>query len=102
MSVFRRMATIAFVLSGLLLGGAVPLHADHHRCRQRIHEAEWKLRKSIRRHGENSAQAEYRRHRLEELREVCHVRHERAEQREERREERHEEHVEHEEHEHGY
>ena len=101
MSILRRMTVAAVVLSGLLLGGAVPLNADHHhadhRCKQRIHEAEYRLRRAIRRHGADSAQAESRRHRLEELREVCHYRHEQRE--DERREERREEHLEHEEHE---
>ena len=97
MSVFRRTTAIAIVWSGLLLGGAVPLHANHHEwCEKNIHEAEWNLRRAIHRHGEGSPQAEFRRHRLEEIRERC--RDYRGERREERREERHEEH---EEHEHG-
>ena len=95
MSVFGRTAVIAAVLSGLLFGGAAPVYAHRYAwCENRIHEAERDLRRAIRRHGEDSPEAEARRHRLHELRERC--RDERHERREEMREERHEE------HEHGY
>jgi hypothetical protein len=93
MSILRRTTIVAVVLGGLLFGGAAPMHAHRYAwCEHRIHEAEQDLRRAIHRHGEDSREAEMRRHRLEEIRERCRDRHE-------RREERHEEH---EMHEQGY
>ena len=72
MSIFRRTMLIATVLGGMLLGGAAPLHAQRYGwCRQRIHQAEWQLRRAIRRYGPGSPEAEFRRHRLYEIRERC-------------------------------
>jgi hypothetical protein len=99
MSVVQRTAAMAIVLSGLLLGSALPARADRHEeCESRIHKAEWNLRRAVERHGEGSPQADFRRHQLEEIREHCrdHRDHD------ERREEHREQHEEHEEHEHGY
>jgi hypothetical protein len=102
MSVFGRTTAVVLVLGGLVLGGAVPVRADHHEeCEHRMHQAEWRLHRAIERHGEGSPEAEHRRHQLEEIREHCgyydhHRRHE------EEREEHHEEHEEHEQMEHGY
>jgi len=71
MQLFRKTA-IAFVLSGCLLGGVVPLYADRRSdCERRIQRAEENRQKAVRKHGEQSPQAEKRRHELEEVREQC-------------------------------
>jgi hypothetical protein len=63
---------ISLVLSGCLLGGALPLMADRHNdCERRIHKAEYNLDRDVRRHGEQSRQAERRRHELNAAREQC-------------------------------
>ena len=57
----------------LLAGGVARTQAsdnDRH-CEQRIHKAEENLRKAVDRHGEQSPQAEKRRHELEEARRSC-------------------------------
>ena len=72
----NRWKNILFVPAlGLLLlaGGVARTQAsdnDRH-CEQRIHKAEEKLRKEIDRHGEQSRQAEKRRHELEEAKRSC-------------------------------
>jgi hypothetical protein len=98
MSAIQRMTAVAVLLSGLLLGGVVPVRADRRGdCVRDIHRAELRLQRAIDRHGEDSPQAEARRHELREVRERCHeYDHERHEERE------HERHEEHEMHEHGY
>lgn len=57
----------------LLVGGGAPIVAGDrdNDCRERIHNAEAKLRREIERHGEHSRQAEKRRHELERVRERC-------------------------------
>lgn len=70
-------------ISTLIIGGfiatALPVQAYDRddRCEQRIRDAERDLHKAERRHGENSPQAERKRHRLEEIRERCHHDHDR-------------------------
>ncbi len=72
MRTFRQTTLISLVLSGCLLGGLVPLKADQRSdCEKRIHKAEQRLDKEIRKHGEHSRQAEKRRHELREAREQC-------------------------------
>ncbi len=73
---FKKTGILAALLSGfLLLGSALPMHADDRdrdrRCERQIHNAEEALNKAIRRHGEHSRQAEQKRHQLEETRERC-------------------------------
>jgi len=71
---FKKTGITAALLSGfLLLGSAVPMHADDRdrKCERQIHNAEEALNKAIRRHGEHSRQAEQKRHALEETRERC-------------------------------
>ena len=86
MSIFRRIV-LAIVLGLMLLGGAATSHAQRYGwCRQRIHQAEWQLRRAVRRYGPGSREAEIRRQRLNELRERCRYR--RYERREEWRERR--------------
>ena len=72
----NRWKNILFVpaLGVLLLAGGVARTqaSDNDRqCQQRIHRAEEKLRKEIDRHGEQSRQAEKRRHELEEAQRSC-------------------------------
>jgi len=64
---FKKTGILAALLSGfLLLGSALPMHADDRdrdrRCERQIHNAEEALNKAIRRHGEHSRQAEQKRH----------------------------------------
>lgn len=70
---FGRSAIAAAVLSVLLLFAAVPpSHADDREvCRQRIEKAEVRLDEAIRKHGENSHQANDRRRDLTAERERC-------------------------------
>ncbi len=71
MPLFRKTA-LTFVLSGCLLGGVVPLHADQRSdCERRIHRAEENREKAVRKHGEQCPQAERRRRELEEVRQQC-------------------------------
>jgi hypothetical protein len=68
---------VAAALGGFLLftGAPATRAQDHDRdrqCEQRIHKAEAKLQKEIERHGEQSRQAEKRRHELEQVRQSCH------------------------------
>jgi len=72
----NRWKNILFVpaLGVLLLAGGVARTqaSDNDRqCEQRIRRAEEKLRKEIDRHGEQSRQAEKRRHELEEAKRSC-------------------------------
>ncbi len=72
----KRCKNILFVaalgVSLLTSGVTLTQAADHDRdCRKRIHKAEENLRKEIDRHGEQSRQAEKRRHELEEAKRSC-------------------------------
>ena len=72
----NRWKNILFVpaLGVLLLAGGVArtqASDNDRKCQQRVHRAEEKLRKEIDRHGEQSRQAEKRRHELEEARRSC-------------------------------
>jgi hypothetical protein len=58
------------LLSSLMLGCIIPAQAGDS-CNTRVRKAEGNFRKEIRKHGEHSAQAEYRRRQLEEARESC-------------------------------
>ncbi len=65
---------LASALGGmLLLSGAAPASARDRddKCAQRIHKAEEKLEREIRRHGEHSRQARNRRRELEDVQERC-------------------------------
>ena len=65
---------IAAICSALWLTTAAPrARADDNRekCRHRIERAEAKLDKAIHQHGEQSSQAQSRRHELNEEREHC-------------------------------
>jgi len=57
----------------LLAGGAAFTQASDNvrQCNQRVHNAEENLRKAVDRHGEQSRQAEKRRHELEEAKRGC-------------------------------
>ena len=69
-----RATFLAAALGGfLLLGSTAPVQARDRddRCARRIHQAEEKLEKEIRRHGEHSRQAEKRRRELENARRGC-------------------------------
>jgi hypothetical protein len=69
-----RATFLAAALGGfLLLGSTAPVQARDrdNRCARRIHQAEEKLEKEIRRHGEHSRQAEKRRRELENARRGC-------------------------------
>ena len=72
MQIPGKTTLISLVLSGCLLGSALPLMADRRSdCDRRIHRAEENLNKEVRRHGEQSRQAEKRRHELNAAREQC-------------------------------
>lgn len=58
------------LLSSLILGSIVPAQARDS-CDTRVRKAEDSLRKEIRKHGEHSPQAQYRRRQLEEARDSC-------------------------------
>lgn len=65
----------AVLSASLLLGTAIPAHADQDdHCRHDVQRAERNLDKAVRKYGEHSRQAEDRRHQLEEARERCHMR----------------------------
>lgn len=69
-----RATFLAAALGGfLLLGSVAPAQARDRddKCAQRIHKAEEKLEKEIRRHGEHSRQAGKRRRELENARRGC-------------------------------
>jgi hypothetical protein len=60
------------VLGGfLLVGSTQPVQAYDH-CSKRIHKAELKLERAIRRHGPNSRQAARQRENVERVRATCH------------------------------
>jgi len=66
---------LAAVLASLfLLVGMSPLKAGDrdHKCEQRIHKVEARLRDAVQHHGEHSRQAEKRRDDLHRAREACH------------------------------
>ena len=72
MHIFRKTALVSLVLSACLFGSVGPLQADQRKdCEKRIHKAEQNLDKEVRKHGEQSRQAEKRRHELEKTRENC-------------------------------
>jgi hypothetical protein len=72
MHIFGKTSLISFVVSGCLLGSIGPLRADWRRdCEKRILKAEHNLEKEVRKHGENSRQADKRRNDLEKVREQC-------------------------------
>ncbi len=101
MSVFQRMTAVAIVLSGLLLGTAVPVRANgREECEEDIHKAEKELGKAIKEHGADSRDADYRRHELDEIRDHC--RHKEHEGHEKLEKEHHELHEELEKHEHSH
>ena len=65
----------AVLSASLLLGAAIPASADQDdHCRHDVQRAERNLDKAVRKYGEQSRQAEDRRHQLEEVRERCHMR----------------------------
>lgn len=59
--------------SATLFVTAVPCAraGDHEKCERRIEKAEARLDQAIRQHGEQSSQAERRRHELSEVRQRC-------------------------------
>lgn len=66
---FKAGIRVALLLS-LMLGCIVPARAGDS-CDKRVRKAEDNFRRDIRKHGEHSAQAQYRRRQLEEARESC-------------------------------
>lgn len=60
----------ALVCLFTMLGSTVPAQARSS-CDKRMRKAEDNLRKEIRKHGEYSSQAQYRRRQLEEVRQSC-------------------------------
>jgi hypothetical protein len=98
MSIFQRMTSVAIVLSGLLLGTAVPVVADEREeCKKETQKAEKELYRAIEKHGEASREADFRRQELDEIRDRCRTDHERREELKQERRDLHEEL----EHEHG-
>lgn len=67
---FKAGITVAVLFWSLMLGSILPAQARDS-CDTRVRKAEDNLRKDTRRHGEHSAQAQYRRRQLEEARESC-------------------------------
>ena len=63
---------VLLVLGGFLLIGSVQPVQAYDRCARRIHNAEMKLQRAIRRHGPNSRQAERQRDNVERVRATCH------------------------------
>ena len=66
------LATVA--LGGLLVSASVPMARaddDHDKCRHRIEKAQHRLDDAVRKHGENSPEADRYRHALNEEREHC-------------------------------
>ncbi len=74
----KAKALVASAVIFMFLAGTVPgraLDRDHDRddkCERRIHQAELKLERAIRKHGLHSIQAERRRDELEKVRARCH------------------------------
>lgn len=66
---FKARIKIALV-SSLILGSMVPAQARDG-CDTHVRKAEDSLHKEVRKHGEHSPQAQYRRRQLEEARESC-------------------------------
>jgi hypothetical protein len=59
-------------MAAMLVVAPAALAEEHHdRCEQRIHNAEAKLHRAIRKHGEDSKQARRRREDLERARHEC-------------------------------
>ena len=67
---FKAGITVALLFCLLMPGIIVPAQARDS-CDARVRKAEDNLRKETRKHGEHSAQAQYRRRQLEEARETC-------------------------------
>jgi hypothetical protein len=69
----KALSKIALVMVGgfLMIGSVQPMQAYDH-CGRRIHNAEMKLDRAIRRHGPHSRQAERQRENLERVRANCH------------------------------
>lgn len=69
----KAFSKIALVMVGgfLMIGSVQPAQAYDH-CGNRIHKAEMKLDRAIRRHGPNSRQAARQRENLERVRANCH------------------------------
>jgi len=70
---WKRILCVPALGALLLAGGAARTQArdNDRQCNQRIHKAEENLRKAVDRHGEQSRQAEKRRHELEEAQRSC-------------------------------
>lgn len=66
---FMRRFLAVSLLVGAFIGTGIPAHAAN--CQQRIHRAQVRLERAIRRHGRHSAQAERRREDLERARQSC-------------------------------
>ncbi|HYB76694.1 MAG TPA: hypothetical protein VEE85_00705 [Candidatus Bathyarchaeia archaeon] len=70
--VFGKTMWCAALAVYLLAGAATPARADGDKaCPRLIRKAEESLEKAVRKHGEQSRQAEEHRRRLEEIRECC-------------------------------
>ena len=70
--VFGKTMLCAALVAYSLAGVATPARADREdACRRQIRKAEENLEKAVRKHGEQSRQAEERRRQLEEIRECC-------------------------------
>ena len=65
-----RIFCVALLTIVGLVGSSLPARAED-KCERDIHRAEDKLRDAVQKHGENSRQAEKRRHELEEVRRRC-------------------------------
>jgi hypothetical protein len=67
---FRKAGITAVLSTLVMLASSVPAQARDS-CDKRVRKAEDNLRKEIRKHGDRSTQAMYRRRQLEEAREQC-------------------------------
>ena len=65
-----RILGITLLAIAGLVGTSLPARADE-KCEKRIHEAEYRLRDAVQRHGEDSKEARKRRHELEEAKRKC-------------------------------
>ena len=70
---FAGSTITALALGAVLIFVAAPRSRadDRAKCQERIEQAEARLHQEIREHGENSLQADHRRHELNEERERC-------------------------------
>ena len=66
---FIRRFLVVTLLAAAFIGTGVPAQAVT--CQQRIHRAQIRLERAIRRHGAHSVQAERRRDDLERARQSC-------------------------------